>query len=155
MKQQQQQQQEEDETTSDPPCFVDLPPLHPPLHPLPSIYLFIYLSIYLSISSLRLYNGLVERCFRDCVDDFRSKNLSKDEEKVRRCAAFLAFLVKARRSIGSGRQHPSVHTTIQHTLLLCAVRAKVLRKVYERVGAHWSALPGAVPSASLLFHHHK
>lgn len=34
--------------------------------------------------SLRLYNALVERCFKDCVDDFRSKNLAKDEEKVRR-----------------------------------------------------------------------
>lgn len=35
--------------------------------------------------SLKLYNSLVERCFRDCVDDFRSKNLAKDEEKV--CSA--------------------------------------------------------------------
>jgi hypothetical protein len=33
--------------------------------------------------SLRLYNSLVERCFKDCVSDFRSKNLAKDEEKVR------------------------------------------------------------------------
>eukprot|EP00877_Chromochloris_zofingiensis_P005016 jgi/Chrzof1/14515/Cz09g05200.t1 len=36
--------------------------------------------------SLRLYNSLVERCFKDCVDNFRSKNLEKDEEKcVSRC----------------------------------------------------------------------
>jgi hypothetical protein len=33
--------------------------------------------------SLKLYNALVERCFKDCVLDFRSKNLGKDEEKVR------------------------------------------------------------------------
>jgi hypothetical protein len=32
--------------------------------------------------SLKLYNNLVERCFKDCVLDFRSKNLAKDEEKV-------------------------------------------------------------------------
>eukprot|EP00878_Enallax_costatus_P005680 GHUV01005957.1.p1 GENE.GHUV01005957.1~~GHUV01005957.1.p1 ORF type:complete len:104 (+),score=22.50 GHUV01005957.1:305-616(+) len=36
--------------------------------------------------SLKLYNSLVERCFKDCVDEFRSKNLSKDEEKcVSKC----------------------------------------------------------------------
>jgi hypothetical protein len=32
--------------------------------------------------SLKLYNNLVERCFKDCVLDFRSKTLGKDEEKV-------------------------------------------------------------------------
>jgi hypothetical protein len=30
-------------------------------------------------NSLRLYNALVERCFKECVDDFRSKNLDKTE----------------------------------------------------------------------------
>lgn len=35
--------------------------------------------------SLRLYNNLVEKCFKDCVLDFRSKNLAKDEEKVTSC----------------------------------------------------------------------
>lgn len=33
--------------------------------------------------SLKLYNNLVEKCFKECVLDFRSKNLAKDEEKVR------------------------------------------------------------------------
>uniref|UniRef100_A0A061R1X9 Mitochondrial import inner membrane translocase subunit n=1 Tax=Tetraselmis sp. GSL018 TaxID=582737 RepID=A0A061R1X9_9CHLO len=37
--------------------------------------------------SLRMYNSLVERCFVDCVDSFRRKDLDKDEEKcVTRCA---------------------------------------------------------------------
>jgi hypothetical protein len=31
---------------------------------------------------MRLYNNLVQRCFNDCVDDFRSKHLSDAEEKV-------------------------------------------------------------------------
>ena len=44
--------------------------------------------------SLKLYNKLVERCFNDCVQDFRSKNLDKDEEKVR-------FNVKRLRRSGS------------------------------------------------------
>lgn len=37
-----------------------------------------------SCCSLKLYNNLVEKCFKECVLDFRSKNLGKDEEKVRR-----------------------------------------------------------------------
>ncbi|XP_059305590.1 mitochondrial import inner membrane translocase subunit Tim9-like [Lycium ferocissimum] len=37
--------------------------------------------------SLRMYNSLVERCFTDCVDNFRSKKLDKQEETcVTRCA---------------------------------------------------------------------
>ena len=36
--------------------------------------------------SLRLYNGLVERCFCECVDEFRRRELNTDEEKVR-CAS--------------------------------------------------------------------
>lgn len=36
--------------------------------------------------SLKMYNGLVERCFRDCVDSFRRKDLESSEEKcVTRC----------------------------------------------------------------------
>lgn len=37
--------------------------------------------------SLKLYNNLVERCFRDCVQDFRGKSLDSGEEKVRCSAA--------------------------------------------------------------------
>lgn len=37
--------------------------------------------------SLRMYNSLVERCFNDCVDSFKHKNLQKQEETcVNRCA---------------------------------------------------------------------
>ncbi|KAK9915815.1 hypothetical protein WJX75_004428 [Coccomyxa subellipsoidea] len=36
--------------------------------------------------SLRMYNGLVERCFKDCVESFRRKDLDSTEEKcVERC----------------------------------------------------------------------
>lgn len=36
--------------------------------------------------SLKMYNGLVERCFKDCVDSFRRKDLESSEEKcVARC----------------------------------------------------------------------
>ncbi|GJP52303.1 hypothetical protein CLOM_g11429 [Closterium sp. NIES-68] len=35
----------------------------------------------------RMYNSLVERCFKDCVDNFRRKTLDKTEEQcVKRCA---------------------------------------------------------------------
>ncbi|CAI5526207.1 unnamed protein product [Closterium sp. Naga37s-1] len=34
----------------------------------------------------RMYNSLVERCFKDCVDNFRRKTLDKTEEQcVKRC----------------------------------------------------------------------
>ena len=36
-----------------------------------------------STRSLRMYNSLVERCFKDCVDTFRRKDLDAAEEKVR------------------------------------------------------------------------
>lgn len=36
--------------------------------------------------SLRMYNSLVERCFKDCVDSFRRKDLDSGEEKcVSKC----------------------------------------------------------------------
>eukprot|EP00216_Chloropicon_sp_CCMP2111_P003322 CAMPEP_0198234770 /NCGR_PEP_ID=MMETSP1446-20131203/687_1 /TAXON_ID=1461542 ORGANISM="Unidentified sp, Strain CCMP2111" /NCGR_SAMPLE_ID=MMETSP1446 /ASSEMBLY_ACC=CAM_ASM_001112 /LENGTH=103 /DNA_ID=CAMNT_0043915591 /DNA_START=128 /DNA_END=439 /DNA_ORIENTATION=+ len=36
--------------------------------------------------SLRMYNSLVERCFKDCVDSFRRKNLDGNEERcVSKC----------------------------------------------------------------------
>ncbi|PWZ56008.1 Mitochondrial import inner membrane translocase subunit Tim9 [Zea mays] len=45
------------------------------------------LIVVLTYRSLRMYNSLVERCFTDCVDTFRRKNLDKQEEScVRRCA---------------------------------------------------------------------
>ena len=39
--------------------------------------------------SLRMYNGLVERCFKDCVESFRRKDLDSTEEKVRQPALLL------------------------------------------------------------------
>ncbi|GAX82093.1 hypothetical protein CEUSTIGMA_g9521.t1 [Chlamydomonas eustigma] len=36
--------------------------------------------------SLKMYNNLVERCFRECAEDMRSKALSSTEEKcVAKC----------------------------------------------------------------------
>ncbi|KAK9800210.1 hypothetical protein WJX73_009657 [Symbiochloris irregularis] len=36
--------------------------------------------------SLRMYNNLVERCFKDCVESFRRKELDSTEEKcVQKC----------------------------------------------------------------------
>lgn len=32
--------------------------------------------------SLKMYNNLVERCFKECTEDMRSKSLSSSEEKV-------------------------------------------------------------------------
>lgn len=63
----------------------------------------------LLVRSLRLYNALVERCFKDCVDDFRSKNLAKDEEKVTRRAecrqAGSCMQQHAHAAVDSSRKH--------------------------------------------------
>lgn len=37
------------------------------------------------ICSLRMYNSLVEKCFKECVDGFRRKDLDATEERVRLC----------------------------------------------------------------------
>ena len=34
------------------------------------------------LCSLRMYNSLVEKCFKDCVESFRRKDLESTEEKV-------------------------------------------------------------------------
>ena len=34
------------------------------------------------VCSLRMYNSVVERCFKDCVESFRRKDLEASEEKV-------------------------------------------------------------------------
>ena len=41
--------------------------------------------------SLRMYNGLVEKCFSTCVQSFRRKDLEKDEERcvTKCCEKFL------------------------------------------------------------------
>lgn len=41
---------------------------------------------FVGLCSLRMYNSLVDRCFRDCVESFRRKDLEKTEEKV--CQSF-------------------------------------------------------------------
>ena len=48
----------------------------------------LHLSVHLLYTcSLRMYNSLVERCFRDCVESFRRKDLDSTEEKVGTCRA--------------------------------------------------------------------
>jgi hypothetical protein len=39
--------------------------------------------------SLKMYNNLVERCFRECAEDMRSKALSSTEEKVSAADIFI------------------------------------------------------------------
>lgn len=45
--------------------------------------------------SLRMYNGLVERCFTTCVDSFRRKTLEKTEEQARPALAACAAASRA------------------------------------------------------------
>lgn len=42
--------------------------------------------------SLRMYNSLVERCFKDCIETFRRKDLDSTEEKVHtHCSALFSL----------------------------------------------------------------
>lgn len=40
-----------------------------------------------------MYNSLVERCFKDCVDSFRRKDMEPAEEKVKTFRFFRDFLI--------------------------------------------------------------
>ena len=95
-----------------------------------------------SSTSLRMYNSLVERCFRDCVDTFRRKDLEPAEEKV---------WEKRERERGLrmdgmegwsplARPHPLTTHSLSHT----TVRPKVLRKVHEALLAGGRPLRGTV-----------
>ena len=48
-----------------------------------------------TICSLRMYNSLVERCFTDCVDSFRRKDLDSTEEKVLSKASIHVLIIIA------------------------------------------------------------
>ena len=51
--------------------------------PTPPHTLFFHtLSLMQVRDSLKMYNNLVERCFKECAEDMRSKALSSGEEKV-------------------------------------------------------------------------
>jgi hypothetical protein len=81
--------------------------------------------------SLRMYNGLVERCFVSCVDSFRRKTLEKSEEQAR-----------------AGKTHMCgvcgvVCAHVPLSACLPAVRDQVLREVPEAQRARERALRGA------------
>lgn len=46
------------------------------------VHIFFVNSTIYGCCSLRMYNNLVERCFKDCIDGFRRKDLDSAEEKV-------------------------------------------------------------------------
>ena len=52
--------------------------------------------------SLRMFNGIVERCFSECVTGFRSKTMGEQEEKcVTTCAQkFLKYSARVGQRFG-------------------------------------------------------
>jgi len=99
------------------------PDLHSHLHP--------------SIHSLRMYNSLVERCFRDCVDTFRRKDLEPAEEKVKEERRMDGWMERW----GSLFSLQARSRTPSHSL---TVRPKVLREVHEALVPGGRAVCGAV-----------
>ena len=112
--------------------------------------------------SLRMYNSLVERCFKDCVDSFRRKDMEPAEEKVKRIffgfflSHFSSSLVKSFHSrffllffsgfyfspptsLRSQKTKPRKQKKRQKT-----VRHQVLRKVHEAQREDGREVRGAV-----------
>ena len=101
--------------------------------------------------SMRLYNNLVQRCFNDCVDDFRSKHLTDGEEKVRQRPALAtcgAQRVQMTRPLQRSARPSAPLTHCRAPACLRApprtVRLPLLREVPQPERPHGAALPGAV-----------
>lgn len=88
--------------------------------------------------SLRMYNNVVERCFRDCVDSFRRKDLDNSEERVRKAAKCPAC--KRYCNIGSQAIHSSC-SLIVCVPLQCVTRCcEKFMKHSARVGMRFGEL---------------
>lgn len=63
-----------------------------------------------------MYNSLVERCFRDCVESFRRKDLDKTEEKCIQscCSKFMKH--SARVGIRFGELSNEAETQMQQMM---------------------------------------
>jgi Tim10/DDP family zinc finger len=90
--------------------------------------------------SLRMYNSLVEKCFRDCVDSFRRKDLESSEEKVRH----LLFVSYATCSVPHACLDYSAHdygSTGTLVLVQCVQRCcEKFMKHSSRVGVRFAEL---------------
>ena len=56
--------------------------MQPPCGPARPHAVALRTSLCTAVCSLKMYNNLVERCFRECAEDMRSKTLSAKEEQV-------------------------------------------------------------------------
>lgn len=118
---------------------MDVPPAPPPPHAAAQ-------------RSLKMYNNLVERCFRECADDMRSKSLSSKEEQVRRRAggraghapgcfmsAQHAGASHARAGLFRARASQQTRTTPHTTHVQCVVKCcEKFMNVTGRVGMRFS-----------------
>ena len=80
-----------------------------------------------------MYNNVVERCFRDCVESFRRKDLESSEERVRGLMHVLQMLV------------PGIVPMIAS--VSPAVCDKMLRKVHEAFCQGRNAIWRAIKSS--------
>ena len=96
-----------------------------------------------------MYNSLVERCFRDCVDSFRRKDLDNAEEKVRRtsksllCALVFLFVFGRAAYV----QLLGLITESSHVILQCVQACcEKFMKHSARVGIRFGELSAAAES---------
>lgn len=80
-----------------------------------------------------MYNNVVERCFRDCVESFRRKDLDNGEERVGAATRIIIGIYQC----GYLVSQPEWFAAVCH---------KMLREVYETLCKGWHAFWRAVKS---------
>jgi len=90
------------------------------------------LSVYFGNCSFQTMSEVVELCYRDCVNSFKSKNLESDEQMCMQVYHYNASISELSRKKGSllqGGWNLRVHTPL-HTLI-----AEMRPKVHESFAA--------------------
>lgn len=72
-----------------------------------------------------MYNLLVERCFRECVDTFRRKDLESAEEKVRpsRFGPFRVLMMFSDSAYGLEARNSTDRSPLVHSVWRIAVKS--------------------------------
>jgi import inner membrane translocase subunit TIM9 len=92
--------------------------------------------------SLRTFNGLVERCFTDCVTGFRSKTLTDHEDKCVKACAEKFFNHAVRASLAPHAREPRA-PALRHPVW---VRPPIQRAASRADAASCPADPGEAAS---------
>lgn len=92
-----------------------------------------------------MYNSLVEKCFKDCVESFRRKDLESSEEKVGTCRSLFGHVqcVFFDSSFAGNSLLPHMHEGIQDALacLLHYLSCDTIERLPRRCVGDTAVLP--------------